>query len=329
MRIAILGAGAWGTALAGTLAARHEAVLWARDAGQAAQIAAAGCNQRYLPGHQLPARLHVTADLEAALRHARGSLLLLAVPIASLRPLLAEIARSSHDGALAWLCKGLERDSGLLAHQIVAELLPGVAAGPLSGPSFAEEVALGLPTALVAAGSAAFCATVTAAVHGGNLRVYSSDDVVGVEVGGAVKNVLAIATGIADALQLGLNARAALITRGLNETRRFGMALGANSETFTGLTGMGDLILTCTGDLSRNRRVGLALGRGVPLAQAMAEIGHVAEGVWCAPAIVTRARALQVDMPISATVCDVLEERASVRDAVDRLLARDPRAERS
>jgi len=329
MRIAILGAGAWGTALAGTLAVRHETVLWARDAAQAGQIAAAGCNQRYLPGHTLPAGLRVTPDLLEALRHAHDSLLLVAVPIASLRPLLGEIARLCYDGTLAWLCKGLERESGLLAHQIVAQMLPGIASGPLSGPSFAEEVARGLPTALVAAGSAEFCAMVTSGVHGANLRVYTSDDVVGVEVGGAVKNVLAIATGIADALQLGLNARAALITRGLNESRRFGVALGANSETFTGLTGMGDLILTCTGDLSRNRRIGLALGRGVPLAQALAELGHVAEGVWCAPAIVARARALQVEMPISTTVCDVLEDRAGVRDAVDRLLARDPRAERN
>jgi glycerol-3-phosphate dehydrogenase (NAD(P)+) len=329
MRIAILGAGAWGTALAATLAPRHETVLWTRSAEQAAQLTAARCNARYLPGHALPPQLRVSADLGEALAHANGQLALLAVPIASLRPLLAEIAGAAYAGSLAWLCKGLERDSGLLAHQIVAQALPGIAAGPLSGPSFAEEVARGLPTALVVAGSAALCETVTAAVHGANLRVYSSDDVVGVEVGGAVKNVLAIATGIADALALGLNARAALITRGLNETRRFGIALGANSETFTGLTGLGDLILTCTGDLSRNRRVGLALGYGVPLTRAIADLGHVAEGVWSAPAIVARARALQVEMPISATVCDVLEERTRVRDAVERLLARDPRAERS
>jgi glycerol-3-phosphate dehydrogenase (NAD(P)+) len=329
MRIAILGAGAWGTALAATLAPRHETVLWARDAAQAAQIRSSWRNERYLPGQALPAGLHVTAELAQALEHAADQLLLLAVPIASLRPLLGLIRAAGYQGAVAWLCKGLERETGLLAHQIVAQALPGIAAGPLSGPSFAEEVARGLPTALVVAGERAFCETVTAAVHGANLRVYSSDDVVGVEVGGAVKNVLAIATGIADALHLGLNARAALITRGLNETRRFGIALGANSETFTGLTGLGDLILTCTGDLSRNRRIGLALGRGAVLAQAMAELGHVAEGVWSAPAIVARARDLQVEMPISATVCAVLEDRTSVRDAVEQLLARDPRAERS
>jgi glycerol-3-phosphate dehydrogenase (NAD(P)+) len=329
MRIAILGAGAWGTALAATLARRHDTVLWARSAPQAAQIAADRCNARYLPGHALPPELRISADLGEALAHAAGDLVLVAVPIAALRPLLEQVRSAAFGGSLAWLCKGLERESGLLAHQIVAQMLPGVAAGPLSGPSFAEEVARGLPTALVAAGEPAFCEAVTAAVHGAKLRVYSSDDVVGVEVGGAVKNVLAIATGIADALQLGLNARAALITRGLNETRRFGIALGAHSETFTGLTGLGDLILTCTGDLSRNRRIGLALGYGVPLARAVADLGHVAEGVWSAPAIVARARALGVEMPISATVCDVLEERIRVGEAVERLLARDPRAERS
>ncbi len=329
MHIAVLGAGAWGTALASVLAPRHPTVLWARSAEQARQIGAARENARYLPGRPLPAALQVSADLRHALAHARDGLLLLAVPIAALRPLLAQLRAGGYRGCCAWLCKGLERDSGLLAHQIVATDLPGIEAGPLSGPSFAEEVAQGLPTALVVAGSAGFCQTVTAAVHGGNLRVYSSSDVVGVEVGGAVKNVLAIGIGIADALQLGLNARAALITRGLHETRRFGEALGAQGETFTGLTGLGDLILTCTGDLSRNRRVGLALGRGVPLAQAMAELGHVAEGVWSAPAIVHRARALGVEMPISQAVCAVLEGTMAPRAAVERLLARDPRAERN
>jgi glycerol-3-phosphate dehydrogenase (NAD(P)+) len=215
----------------------------------------------------------------------------------------------------------------MLAHQIAAVELPSISGGPLSGPSFAEEVARGLPTALVVAGTPQLCATVTAAVHGGQLRVYSSDDVVGVEIGGAVKNVMAIAAGIADAMQLGLNGRAALVTRGLSETRRFGEALGARGETFTGLTGLGDLLLTCTGDLSRNRRIGLALGRGVPLAQAIAELGHVAEGVWSAPAIVARARAAGVEMPITEAVCAVLQGQISARAAVGQLLSRDPRAE--
>jgi glycerol-3-phosphate dehydrogenase (NAD(P)+) len=329
MRIAILGAGAWGSALASALAPRHPTVLWARDPAQAERIDRARRNERYLPDLDLAPQLTVLARLDEALAHAGGGLLLLAVPIASLRPLLHEIATLRYAGSCAWLCKGLERETGQLAHQIAAAELPGVPGGPLSGPSFAEEVARGLPTALVVAGPAPLCATVTAAVHGGALRVYSSDDVVGVEIGGAVKNVMAIATGIADAMQLGLNARAALVTRGLSETRRFGEALGAHAETFTGLTGLGDLMLTCTGDLSRNRRIGLALGRGVPLAQAIAELGHVAEGVWSAPAILARARAAGIEMPITETVCAVLDGQLSVQAAVGQLLARDPRAERA
>jgi glycerol-3-phosphate dehydrogenase (NAD(P)+) len=329
MRISILGAGAWGTALACTLAPRQATVLWARSGEQAARMEESRRNERYLPGRDLAPELHVSADLDHALAHAAEDLLLLAVPIASLRPLLRQVQQRSFRGACAWLCKGLERDTGMLAHQILASELPHNAAGPLSGPSFAEEVAQGLPTALVVAGTTELCELVTAAVHGGNLRIYSTDDVVGVEVGGAVKNVMAIATGIADALQLGHNARAALITRGLTETRRFGEALGARAETFTGLTGLGDLILTATGDPSRNRRIGLALGRGTALTQALADLGHVAEGVWSAPAIVARAGALQIEMPISKAVCAVLEGRTRPRDAVELLLARDPRAERS
>jgi glycerol-3-phosphate dehydrogenase (NAD(P)+) len=326
-RIAILGAGAWGSALASVLAPRHPTVLWARDPAQASLLERSRRNERYLPGLTLAPQLAIVASIEEALAHANGDLLLLAVPIAALRPVLQQVRRLEFRGACAWLCKGLERDSGLLAHQIAGIELPAIPSGPLSGPSFAEEVARGLPTALVVAGTAALCATVTAAVHGGNLRVYSSDDVVGVEIGGAVKNVMAIAAGIADAMQLGHNGRAALVTRGLSETRRLGEALGARAETFTGLTGLGDLLLTCTGDLSRNRRVGLALGRGVPLAQAIAELGHVAEGVWSAPAIVARALAAGVEMPIAEAVCAVLEGKISARAAVGQLLSRDPRAE--
>jgi len=329
MRIAVLGAGAWGTALAGAVAARHDTVLWARSTQQAQDIAGLRSNARYLPGYRLPESLAVVSSLPQALQHAAGGLLLLAVPVASLRPLLGEIRNGAFRGTCGWLCKGLERETGLLAHQVAAAALPGVCCGVLSGPSFAQEVAQGLPTALVAAGSDEFCRTVTAAVHGNFLRVYTSDDLIGVEVGGAVKNVLAIGAGVADALHLGMNARAALITRGLRETRRFGEALGAHGETFTGLTGLGDLILTCTGDLSRNRRIGLALGHGVPLEQALQQIGHVAEGVWSAPAIVARARELGVEMPICETVCDLLAGRVDARGVVERLLARDPRAERN
>ena len=199
--------------------------------------------------------------------------------------------------------------------------------GPLSGPSFAIEVACGLPTALTVAGAPEFCERVTEALHGGALRIYSTDDVAGVEVGGAVKNVMAIATGISDALELGLNARAALITRGLAEITRFGVALGARAETFTGLTGIGDLILTATGDLSRNRKVGLALGRGATMEAAVADLGHVAEGVRSAHAVLTRARQFDVDMPITEAVCAVLDGALTPSEALHALLAREPKVE--
>ncbi|MCS6944328.1 MAG: NAD(P)H-dependent glycerol-3-phosphate dehydrogenase [Sutterellaceae bacterium] len=325
MRIAVLGAGAWGTALAVAAAARHDVRLYARDAAQAAQMQARRENARYLPGVALPTALTVTADLQGAVRDAE--LLVVATPVSGLRSTLAALRATPAHVPVIWLCKGLERGSGWLPHQIAREELGARAAGPLSGPSFAQEVAAGLPTALTVAGEAAFCERVTAAFHGGALRIYSTDDVVGVEVGGAVKNVLAIATGIADALALGQNARAALITRGLAEIVRLGVALGARAETFMGLTGVGDLILTCTGELSRNRQVGLALGRGMRLTEALAALGHVAEGVWTAPAVAARAAALRVEMPITAAVCAVLEQRLTPQAALAQLLAREPRRE--
>jgi len=218
-----------------------------------------------------------------------------------------------------------------LPHQVLQEELGAARTtqrtGPLSGPSFALEVARGLPTALTVAGPVDFCQRVTDALHGDTLRIYSTDDVIGVEVGGAVKNVLAIATGISDALNLGLNARAALITRGLAEMTRLGIALGARAETFMGLTGLGDLILTATGELSRNRRVGLALGAGRSTAAAVGELGHVAEGVRSAPAVLGRAEQVGVEMPITAAVCAVLEGRLKPIEALGRLLSREPRAE--
>lgn len=327
MRISVLGAGAWGTALAASLAPRHTTLLWARDPLQAAQMAQQRVNQRYLPQHRLPDPLQITHDLGQAIDHAQNQLLILAVPTAGLRGMFQALREHRFDGACAWLSKGLERDSGLLVHQIAAQEIPHVAAGPLSGPSFAQEVASGLPTALVVAGHAAFCERVTAGVHSSTLRVYSTNDVVGVEIGGAVKNVIAIGAGMADAMQFGLNARAALMTRGLHEIRRLGEALGARSDTFTGLTGMGDLILTCTGDLSRNRQVGLALGRGISLNEAIASLGHVAEGVWSARAIRSRALAAGVEMPITNAICDVLDGSISARESAARLMARDPRAE--
>jgi glycerol-3-phosphate dehydrogenase (NAD(P)+) len=330
-KVAVLGAGAWGTAIACALAQRHAVTLWARDSAQAERLRAQRQNTRYLPGIALPDSLTIDCDLARAAQFAGEGLLVIATPTDALRQTVRSLAALAPRAPLVWLCKGLERESGKLAHQVVAEELGATrsrdTAGPLSGPSFAEEVARGLPTALTVAGAAAFCETVTGVFHGGALRIYSTDDVIGVEVGGAVKNVMAIATGIADALGLGNNARAALITRGLAEITRLGVALGARAETFMGLTGVGDLILTCTGELSRNRRVGLMLGRGLPLAQALAELGHVAEGVWSAPAVAARAAQAGVQMPLTQAVCAVLEGRLAPRAALEQLLARDPKRE--
>lgn len=322
--LAVLGAGAWGTALAAVLASRHRVALWARDPLQAQAIAATRRNARYLPEIALPEPLMVGSDLDAALSGA--DLLIAATPVAGLRGLLARLQGGKVP--LVWLCKGFEQDSAALPHEIVAESGIRAPSGALSGPSFALEVAKGLPCALtLASADAAFAANAAAQLHGGRLRVYHSDDVVGVEIGGAVKNVLAIAVGICDGLGLGQNARAALVTRGLAELARLGVALGGRAETVMGLTGAGDLILTATGDLSRNRRVGLELARGKPLQAIVAELGHVAEGVRSANATLARARSCGVEMPITAAVDAVLAGRLTPQQAVELLLARDPRAE--
>jgi glycerol-3-phosphate dehydrogenase (NAD(P)+) len=337
-RITVLGAGAWGTAVAIALAARHDVLLWGRNGEAMGAIAQARENRAYLPGFALPPSLGVSADLPAALGHVASfdgigaRLLIAACPVAGLRPLLEQLNTMSASMPIpnvVWLCKGFEYGTGLLPHQVVRAVLGDrVAGAALSGPSFAQEVARGLPCALtVASDSPALRDSVVALVHGGNIRVYSSDDLVGVEVGGAVKNVLAIATGAADGLGLGLNARAALITRGLAEITRLGVALGGNLSTFMGLTGMGDLILTCTGDLSRNRRVGLELARGKHLDAIVAELGHVAEGVPCARAVRELAARLGVDMPITNAVAGVLFDGDDPRAMVAQLLARDPRGE--
>jgi len=327
VNVTILGAGAWGTALAVALAPRHAVLLWARDGAALATIAGMRRNERYLPGVELPPALHCTGELDAAAAHARHGLLLMATPTSALRGLLRQLHGIEALPPIAWLCKGLEQGSAAMAHEIVRDELGTRPAGPLAGPSFAQEVAQGLPTALTVAGQDSFCRLVTEALHGPSLRIYSTHDVTGVEIGGAVKNVLAIATGICDALALGHNARAALITRGLAEITRLGVALGASAQTFMGLTGVGDLILTCTGELSRNRQVGLMLGQGLSLAEALSRLGHVAEGVWSAAAVRSRATSLGVRMPITEAVCTVLEEQASPRQALEQLLARDPRRE--
>ncbi|HSQ71794.1 MAG TPA: NAD(P)H-dependent glycerol-3-phosphate dehydrogenase [Rubrivivax sp.] len=326
MRIALLGAGAWGTALAIGAAQRQVVLLWARDAAQASDMLRERCNRRYLPEVPLPAALHVTADRGEALAFARGGLTVVATPMAGLRDQLATLP---DERAALWLCKGFEAGSGALGHEIARETRPGRPCGVLSGPSFALEVARGQPTALVAASTdAALAAAAVEAFHGDALRIYTSTDVVGVEVGGAVKNVLAIATGIVDGMpEVGLNARAALITRGLAEITRLGLALGARAETFMGLSGLGDLVLTATGELSRNRRVGLLLAAGQTLPEALHSLGHVAEGVPSAPTVLARARALGVEMPITEAVVEVLEGRVAPVQAMVRLMARQARAE--
>lgn len=327
MRLAILGAGAWGTALAVALAPRYTTCLWSRDAAQAKQMAAQHENTRYLPGCRLPDTLRISADLDQTL--AAADLLILAVPLAGLRPVLKQINASHATLPFLWLCKGLEAESGLLPHQVVHEVMGGAATcGALTGPSFALEVARGLPTALtLAATDMTFASRMAHALHGGNLRIYANDDLIGAEVGGAVKNILAIAAGISDGLGLGQNARAALLTRGMAEMTRFGVALGARQETFTGLAGLGDLILTCTGDLSRNRRVGVLLAEGHALGDISRDLGHVAEGVSTAREVAQRAIALGIDMPVTIAVANVLDGRMTPRETVLQLMAREARLE--
>ena len=326
MKIALLGAGAWGTALAIAATPRHEATLWARDPAQAADMARERRNRRYLPEVPLPSGLRVTADRDEALAFARGGLAVIATPMAGLR---GQLSAWPDGQAALWLCKGFEAGSGALGHEIARELRPGLPCGVLSGPSFALEVARGQPTALVAASiDADLSAAAVEAFHGDALRIYTTTDVIGVEVGGAVKNVLAIATGIVDGMpEAGLNARAALITRGLAEITRLGLALGARAETFMGLSGLGDLVLTATGELSRNRRVGLLLAAGQSLTDALQSLGHVAEGVLSAPTVLRRARALGVEMPITEAVVEVLEGRVAPVQAMVRLMTRQARAE--
>jgi len=352
MKIVVLGAGAWGTALAISAcqnrSAQHVVSLWARDAAQAQVMQLQRENARYLPGMALPPALVVRAEPLHALAAlaAHADLVIVATPMAGLREMLGHLR--SGRVPVAWLCKGFESapssdrtsaisagnseanlaNLGLLAHEIQAQAAPDLIAGVLSGPSFAQEVARGQPSALVAASEhASVRDALVEAFHSATLRVYANDDIVGVEVGGAVKNVLAIATGLCDGLNLGLNARAALITRGLAEMTRLGVALGARVETFMGLSGLGDLVLTATGDLSRNRKIGLLLAQGNTLQQAVNSLGHVAEGVYCARTVVQRAQSLAVEMPISSAVVALLDGRMNPAQAVAALMGREAKEE--
>ena len=335
MKIAVLGAGAWGTALAVNAAVCHQVTLWARDELQSKSLLQDRVNARYLPGVDLPESLQIASGQDGFESVLKGQdLIIIATPMSGLREMLQNLKHVNIP--VAWLCKGFEiaqkgdiaASFGLLAHEIRAQAAPDLIAGVLSGPSFAQEVARGQPTALVAASEhAAVRDVLVEAFHSPTLRVYANDDIVGVEVGGAVKNVLAIATGLCDGLGLGLNARAALITRGLAEMTRLGVALGAKPETFTGLSGLGDLVLTATGDLSRNRKVGLALAQGKTLPEAVAALGHVAEGVYCARTVVQRAAGLGVEMPISQAVVALLDGHITPTQAVATLMGREATTE--
>jgi glycerol-3-phosphate dehydrogenase (NAD(P)+) len=331
MKITIIGSGAWGTALAVAAAqsSAHEVRLLSRDAKQAALMQQTRCNAQYLPGAAWPAALQVLHGDAPFAARLSTDLHVIATPMAGLRASLQALEGMSTP--VVWLCKGFDAD-GLLGHEIAAQIaagaLPERQLGVLSGPSFAQEVALLQPTALVAAsGHAQVRQALVSAFHSERLRVYESTDVIGVEVGGAVKNVLAIATGLCDGLQLGLNARAALVTRGLAEMTRLGLALGAQTETFMGLSGLGDLVLTATGDLSRNRKVGMALAQGQQLAQITASLGHVAEGARCAPAVLARAQSLGVEMPITQCVVALLAGKINAQQAVALLMGREPGTE--
>ncbi len=330
MNITVLGAGAWGTALAINLAGRHSVVLWDRKSNLISEAEKSRVNHIGLPGFRLPESLQLMSRFDEAAQHAAGTdgLVVIATSVAGLRAVARRLDRDKITN-LIWLCKGFEENTGLMPSQVIAEVFgERMNTGVLSGPSFAQEVAAGLPCALtVASRSSALRTLAVNAVNGGNMRIYSSDDVVGVEVGGAVKNILAIATGMADGLELGMNARAALITRGLAEITRLGVALGGRLETFMGLTGVGDLILTCTGDLSRNRQVGLGLARGKSLETVIAELGHVAEGVRCAQTVKLLAQKVEVEMPITNAVAGILFDKVSIRSTVSQLLSRHVRDE--
>ncbi len=326
--ITVLGAGSWGTALAIRLATRNDTILWGHEPDVISTLAAARENSAFLPGIAFPDKLVPEADLAAAVTRSRD--ILIVVPSHAFREVIRRIAGSLDSRSrIAWATKGLEQGSGKFMGDVLEEELgTKYPAAVLSGPTFALEVARGLPTALtVASTNPPFANDLAARLHGDVMRVYTSDDMLGVQLGGTVKNVLAIASGITDGLQLGANSRAALITRGLAEIIRLGDAMGARRETLMGLSGAGDLILTCTDDLSRNRRLGLALGRGTDLKIAVKNIGQVVEGFNTAREVVQLARQYRVDMPISEQVYQVLHEGLAPQTAVANLLSREIRPE--
>jgi glycerol-3-phosphate dehydrogenase (NAD(P)+) len=327
--IAVLGSGSWGTALAIQFArAGKPTHLWGRDAAQRAVMRAARVNARYLPDAAFPDGLSIADSLEEAL--AGVSDVLVAVPSSGFRALLEELApRLNAETCVAWATKGFERDSGLLPHQVAREVLgTGYTTGVLSGPTFAIEVGHGLPTAMVVASQdQVFAMRIAEDLASPSFLTYVSTDIIGVEIGGAVKNVIAVGAGLSDGLGFGANMRVALITRGLNEMRRLGLKLGARERTFMGLAGLGDLVLTCTDNQSRNRRCGLALARGLSVDEAMREIGQVVEGWHAARVLREVARKLDLDLPICEGICQILFDGADAKQVMRELMARPPQAE--
>ncbi len=346
MNVTILGGGAWGTAIAIHLAKYQSQIpntkitLWVRDASKAKEILETRKNAQYLPSIELPPNLNITSDWDTAVGQAMTSkdLIVIATPLSALAEIAEQLCRRTLENNQViqhwlWLCKGIEANSGKLPHEIVEKVLEtqgqtdAIHYGVLSGPSFAKEVAQGLPCALTVASQFNDLNEMTQTLfHQKSMRIYVTDDVTGVELGGAIKNVLAIATGIADGLELGLNARAALITRGMNEMSRIGIAMGAKMETFLGLAGLGDLILTATGELSRNRKVGLELAKNHSLEEILNQLGHVAEGVRCAQAIERLAQKFHVETPIISAVCDILFRDVKALDVVNKMMSRDPKS---
>lgn len=330
MKIGVIGAGAWGTALAVHCAQAHQVFLFVKDSDQAQRMRQDRLNFAYLPSVSLPPALEIV-ESQAGFAFSELDLCVIATPMQALRAVLGPLSHLSCP--VVWACKGFEyplRDeaTGLLGHEVAQEVAPDLQTGVISGPSFALELAKGLPTAVVAASPLAEVRQcIKQAFHFGAMRVYENADWVGVEVGGAVKNVLAIATGICDGLALGHNARAALITRGLLEMTRLGMAMGADQKTFMGLSGLGDLILTATGDLSRNRKVGLLLAQGLPLSAILQQLGHVAEGVYSAQTVIRRAQSLGLEMPITRAVVEVCEAKMSPLQAMTELMSRQGTSE--
>lgn len=324
----VIGAGSWGTALAIQLARTGEhASLWGRDLAQLDAMRRFRCNERYLPDAAFPASLQIVGDLDAGLAGVRD--LLVAVPSHAFRETLEFLKpKLRNDARIAWATKGFEMTTGLLPHQVAAEVLGDRPGAVLSGPTFAKEVGAGLPTALtVASRDESFARALAANLSGASFRAYLQTDLMGVETGGAVKNVIAIGCGIADGMGFGSNTRVALITRGLAEMMRLGVKLGATRDTFMGLAGLGDLVLTCTDDQSRNRRLGLALGRGQSMLDAQRGIVQVVEGVFAARAVCTVAARLQVEMPICREIFRIVHEGRPVRDAAQALMGRDLRSE--